>query len=104
METKQIADSLFYAGGTITSGDIIQTSDKCSYNIALNNNYMFIFKKGSTKVVKVVKVEYQAEFTYKIMKSKVKISRDFAKHVQDDLFSFLTRNALNNIINITKGV
>ena len=99
-----IPDSLFYSGGTISTKDIIKTSNTCNYDIALNSDHMFLLKKGSTKIVKVVRVEYQTEFTYKIMRSKVKISRDFAKHVQDDLFRYWTRDALNKIVKITKGV
>ena len=101
---KQITESLFYSGGTMTTGDIIETSDKCKYDIALNENYMFIFEKGSIKPLKVVKVEYQTEFTYKIMKTKVKISRNFGEHVKDDTFRFWTRDAMDNIVKITKGV
>ena len=101
---KPIPESLFYSGGTITTDDIIKTSDECLYDIALNEDYMFIFEKGSIKPLKVVKIEYQTEFTYKIMKSKVKISRGFAKHVKDNTFSCWTRDALNNIMKITKGI
>ena len=104
MEAKQITDSLFYSGGTITTGDIIKTSVKCNYDIALNNDYMFLFRKGTTELVKVVKVEYQTGFTYKIMKTKVKISRNFGEYVQDDTFRFCTRDALDNIVKITRGV
>ena len=104
MKAKQITDSLFYSGGTITIDSIIQTTDTCKYDIALNNEHMFLFRKGTIELVKVVKVEYQTTFTYKIMKTKVKISRDFGKHVQDETFRFLTRNALDNIVKITRGV
>jgi len=101
---KAIPESLFYSGGTITDDDIIQTSDTCKYDIALNKGYMFLFRKGSIKPEKVVKVEYQTEFIYKIMKTKVKISQGFGKHVQDDRFRFWTRDALDNIMKMTKGV
>jgi len=49
MEAKQITDSLFYSGGTITTNDIIKTSSPCKYDIALNSDHMFLFKKGSMK-------------------------------------------------------
>ena len=104
MEAKQITGSLFYSGGTITTDDIINTTMDSLYDMALNKNYMFLFQKGSTKIVKVVKVEIQTEFTYRIMKTKVKIGRDFAEFVKDDTFRFMVRDALNNIFKITRGV
>ena len=104
LKMEAIAESLFYSGGTITTDDIIQTSDTCKYDIALNSDHMFLFKKGSTKILKVVKVERQTEFTYKIMKTKVKICGGFAGFVKDDVFRFMVRDALDNIVKITRGV
>ena len=101
---KAIPESLFYTGGTITSGDIIKTSGKIKYDIAFNSNYMFIFNKGSFKPLKVVKIEYQTEYTFKIMKTKVKISEGFKNMVNDKFWECTVRDALNNIINITQGI
>jgi len=103
-KTKQIPESLFYSGGTITTDDIIETSDKCKYDIALNKDYMFIFRKGLTIPFKVVKIEYQTEYTYKIMKTKVKIGNWFNEIVTDSFWNCRGRDMLNNIVKITKGV
>ena len=81
-----------------------KTIDNCLYDIALNRDYMLIFKKGSIKPLKVVKVEYQTEFTYKIMKTKVKIGNWFNKIVTDSFWNCRGRDMLNNIVKITKGV
>jgi len=48
MMEEVIPDSLFYSGGTISTKDIIKTSNTCNYDIALNSDHMFLLKKGST--------------------------------------------------------
>ena len=101
--TQAIAESLFYSGGTINTNDIIKTSDECCYDIALNQDHLFIFPKWKTKPVKVVKIERQTEFTYKIMKTKVKIGKRFERIATEHFWRFTFRDVLNNIMKITKG-
>jgi serine/threonine protein phosphatase PrpC len=104
MEKKEIVDSLFYSGGTLEEKDIIKTSSTCKYNIAINDSYMFIFSKENGSLIKTVKVEFQSEFTFKVMRANVKISKNSFIHMMtDDFWSCVARDAINNIVRVTKS-
>ena len=98
-----ITESLFYTGGTITTNDIIKTTSKL-HNIAFNDHYMFIFTKEN-KLIKVVKIELQHEFTYKIMKTKVKIIKDsFIELLTGSTWNCVTPAIINNILTKTNAI
>lgn len=99
---QALTESLFYSGGTITTSDIKETTHKF-YNVAFNDNYMFIFSKDH-KLVKVVKYELQHEFAYKVLKTKVKINNRFGEMLNDPFWSCCIKHLLNNIIDKTKAV
>ena len=75
-------ESLFYSGGTIAESEIIKSGFG---HIAINDNYIFF---ANDKSFKAIKYELNTEFTYKLLKTKIKIinKESFLKFMEEDLF------------------
>jgi len=88
-------ESLFYSGGTIDKKSIIKTK---SGNFAINDNYIFFANKENFKAVKY---EYNFEYSYKLLKTKIKIitPERFINFMTDDLFSIFRDKIFNYYLN-----
>jgi len=101
-----ITETLFYKGGTLSKDDIVKTTNK-EYDFALNSSCMFIFNK-SGKLLKTVKIEYNNEWTFKILKTKVILSSSFKeqalKAYKEDFATCIYDCVLNKVMTKVKGV
>ena len=95
MKNSIIVTSLFYSGGTITEKDIFKTKNGF---FALNDNYFFISNGEKTKVIKY---ELNNIYTFKLLKSKIKImnKEHFIKFLNNDLFSVFTQKIFDYYLN-----
>lgn len=104
---KPIVDTLFYTGGTITENDIKPISKSPFYNgkaFAINDNYLFLFQ--GKKLIKAVKWGENSIYTYKVLKTKVKIIRASLEEMLDDKECFwecTLNNLFDRILENTKG-
>lgn len=90
--------SLFYPGGTISDKDIIKTKHGL---FALNDRFLFI-AKSRKHTPAVIPYELNREFTFKILKTKIKIidkecfkewlADEFCDCIKRQIFAHYTKN------------
>jgi hypothetical protein len=100
--SNEIPESLFYSGGTITIDDIIETTHNL-YNVAFNDDYVFIFILDN-KLLKVIKYEMQYEYAYRVLKTKLQINHSFKKMLTDPFWKHMIIRVIDELVNVTKAI